>query len=213
MQVKLVRQKIKINFAKEGVLRFISHHDIMRLFHRAFRRADIELRRSEGFNPQPRMSFAMPLGLGIESDCEALFVETARWYRPEEVLQRLAAVLPEGMRLTGAELAPSGRGGVYPTEVEYAVPLPSGTDSGALAGKAEELLSRQSIPIERAKKARTKTFDLRPSILDLAVRENELTIRLRVTPKGTARPDEILRALDVPQPVRMRRTALRLTTG
>ncbi len=192
---------------------FISHHDTMRLFHRAFRRADIEVRRSEGFNPQPRMSFAMPLGVGIESDCEALFIETARWYKPGDVLRNLAAVLPEGMRLTGAELAPSGRGGVYPTEVEYSVSLPGDADSGALAGKVEELLSRQSIPTERIKKSRTKMFDLRPSILDLAVRENELTIKLRVMPKGTARPDEILRALGVPQPVQMKRTALRLTTG
>ena len=59
--------KIRIKFAKYGVMKFIGHLDVMRFFQKAIRRADIDIRYSEGFSPHPVMSFAAPLGVGMES--------------------------------------------------------------------------------------------------------------------------------------------------
>ena len=59
--------KIRIKFAKYGTMKFIGHLDTMRFFQKALRRADIDIKYSEGFSPHQIMSFAAPLGVGIES--------------------------------------------------------------------------------------------------------------------------------------------------
>lgn len=57
---------------KRGRAKYVSHLDLMRTMSRAFTRAGIDLRHSEGFNPHPIMSFALPLSVGQESVCELL---------------------------------------------------------------------------------------------------------------------------------------------
>ena len=59
--------KIRIKFAKEGTMKFIGHLDVMRYFQKVMRRADVDIRYSEGFSPHQIMSFASPLGVGMES--------------------------------------------------------------------------------------------------------------------------------------------------
>ena len=67
--------KIRIRFRKYGVMKFIGHLDTMRYFQKAMRRADVDIRYSEGFSPHQIMSFAAPLGVGITSDGEYLDIE------------------------------------------------------------------------------------------------------------------------------------------
>ena len=62
----------RIRFTKTGRMRFLSHHDLMRLFERALRRTGLPLRMTEGYNPHPIISFPTALGLGIESLDEVL---------------------------------------------------------------------------------------------------------------------------------------------
>ena len=64
--------KVRIKFAKSGVMKFVGHLDMMRYFQKAMRRADIDIKYSEGFSPHQIMSFAAPLGVGITSDGEYL---------------------------------------------------------------------------------------------------------------------------------------------
>ena len=59
--------KVRIKFAKKGTMKFIGHLDIMRYFQKAIRRAGIDIAYSEGFSPHQIMSFAAPLGVGLES--------------------------------------------------------------------------------------------------------------------------------------------------
>ena len=63
-------RRLLFSFVKEGTAAFISHLDLMAVFERALVRAGIRARFTEGFNPKPRLEFASPLGLGIESDEE-----------------------------------------------------------------------------------------------------------------------------------------------
>lgn len=62
-------------FEKTGSAVYISHLDLMRLFQRAFQRAKLPLTHTQGFNPRPSVSIAMPLSLGMESNCELLDFE------------------------------------------------------------------------------------------------------------------------------------------
>ncbi len=62
----------RILFEKKGNAVWISHLDLMRLFQRAFKRSGLPLTHTQGFNPRPSVSIALPLSVGVESDCEML---------------------------------------------------------------------------------------------------------------------------------------------
>ena len=71
----------------------------MRYFQKAMRRADIPIRYSEGFSPHQVMSFAAPLGIGIESDSEYLDIEVTDSIDPSEAIKRLNSVMCEGIEI------------------------------------------------------------------------------------------------------------------
>src|SRR5438270_5642800 len=57
--------KVRIRFRKDGDLRLVSHHDLMRCFERMLRRAALPMRNTSGFHPKPRLVFALSLPLGV----------------------------------------------------------------------------------------------------------------------------------------------------
>ena len=67
--------KLRMSFGKEGIVKFIGHLDIMRYFQKAFRRANVDITYSQGYHPHPCLSFASPLGVGLESRGEYLDME------------------------------------------------------------------------------------------------------------------------------------------
>ena len=87
-------------FEKTGNAIYISHLDLMRLFQRAFKRADLPLTHSKGFNPRPSVSIALPLSLGVESVCELLdFTLEETTCSNEEMVTRLNEALVSGIRV------------------------------------------------------------------------------------------------------------------
>ncbi len=84
-------------FSKKGLMKYISHLDLMRLFTRAFRRAGLPLKISEGFSPHPKFSIKRALKLGVESDNEEATVLLTEPLKPEEFKERLQIQLPEGI--------------------------------------------------------------------------------------------------------------------
>src|SRR3989338_4635458 len=91
--------EIKFIFTKKGTLRFISHLDLMRLFMRAMRRADLPLKISEGFNPHPKLSIKRALKLGLESENEEATILLKEAMGREEFRERLQKELPEGIEI------------------------------------------------------------------------------------------------------------------
>ena len=67
--------KLRVKFTKHGIVRYIGHLDMQRYFQRVNRRAGIKVVYSEGFSPHQKMSFAMPLSVGYESDSEYFYME------------------------------------------------------------------------------------------------------------------------------------------
>lgn len=98
-----------IKFNKSGLIRYTSHLDMIRLFHRAFKRIGISLAYSRGFNPHPKMSFAQPLSLGYTSIGEYLECETTKPYMTDKVKNDLNDTLPEGIEITGCWVLPESK--------------------------------------------------------------------------------------------------------
>ena len=67
--------KVRVRFSKQGMMKFIGHLDIVRYFQKVNRRAGVDVAYSEGFSPHQKMSFAQPLGLGLESTGEYMDME------------------------------------------------------------------------------------------------------------------------------------------
>lgn len=65
----------RLLFEKKGNAIWVSHLDLMRIFQRAFQRAKLPLKHSQGFNPRPMVSIALPLSVGVDSACELLDFE------------------------------------------------------------------------------------------------------------------------------------------
>lgn len=87
-------------FVKTGMSIYISHLDLMRVFQRSFKRAGLPLTHTKGFNPRPSVSIALPLSLGIESNCELLdFDLEGENISGEEIKERLNSTLTEGIRI------------------------------------------------------------------------------------------------------------------
>lgn len=93
--------KIRIKFRKWGCMKFIGHLDMLRFFQKAMRRADVDIRYSEGFSPHQIMSFAAPLGVGITSDGEYFDIEVHSTKSSEEMIADINAVLVDGVEVTG----------------------------------------------------------------------------------------------------------------
>lgn len=90
----------KLLFSKKGNAVWISHLDLMRLFQRAFKRAGLHLKHTQGFNPRPSVSIALPLSVGVESECELLeFDLDGQELSCAEIQERLNAALVKGVKV------------------------------------------------------------------------------------------------------------------
>ena len=90
----------RLLFEKKGNAVWISHLDLMRLFQRAFKRAGLHLKHTQGFNPRPSVSIALPLSVGVGSGCELLDFELeGECPTCEEIRQRLNRALVAGVRV------------------------------------------------------------------------------------------------------------------
>ena len=85
-------------------MRYISHLDLMRLFSRAMRRADLPLKMTEGFSPHPKLSLKRALKLGVESENEEAAVILKQELKPEEFILMLQGQLPEGIELKSCSI-------------------------------------------------------------------------------------------------------------
>ena len=96
----------RLLFEKKGNAIWISHLDLMRVFQRSFKRAGLPLTHTQGFNPRPSVSIALPLSVGIESSCELLDFDLDGEPIPEaEIKRRLNEKLVEGVRVLVEEAA------------------------------------------------------------------------------------------------------------
>lgn len=188
----MFRQRLRLWFRVEGDKRFLSHHDMMRLWERALRRARLPLRMSEGFNPRPRMSLPEPRSVGVSSGAEILEFELADWVNPDAVLAGLRRQVPEDIGIDSLDLMrPSDK--ARPESVVYVARPPQPHED--MADRAAALLARTEAPIVRHRPTGDKALDARRFIESLDAAANEVRMILKTGPGGTVRPDEVLRLL------------------
>ena len=167
-------------FEKVGSARFISHLDLMRLFQRAFKRAGLPLTHTQGFNPRPSVSIALPLSLGAESHCELLDFDLENPVPLEDIRNRLNAALIDGIRVR--EVYDNGAKIKYLAllqsrlTLEYDGGIPAGAESAI-----GQLFARETLVLEKKNRNGVTQQDIIPMIRNLEIsRISEGELRLDV---------------------------------
>ena len=99
----VVNYKLKAIFSKMNDMRFISHLDLLRLFHRALRRAGLPVTITKGFSPRIKMSITKALKLGVESTREEAVFHMDEKIEPQFFTDAVNAKLPDGVKILTAE--------------------------------------------------------------------------------------------------------------
>ena len=193
-----MRVRLALRYAVDGDLRFLSHHDSLRLFERALVRAGLPVRYSEGFNPRPRLSIVLPRPVGVASQDELVVVQLTTEVDPTDAMSRLSRQVPDGLTVLAAVLITADDKRI-PREAHYELELEP-TLTAAVTERAAELLSKDRLDIARTspKADAAKTVDIRQYLTSMAVADGRLRWAQAITPTGTARPQEVLEALDLP---------------
>ena len=167
-------------FEKSGNAVWISHLDLMRLFQRAFKRARLPLTHTQGFNPRPSVSTALPLSVGVESGCELLDFDLDGVSVPcDEIKDRLNSALVDGVRVlavyeNGAKIKHLALlRSVVTLEYDNGVP-------DQAAEQIRQLFSRDTLMVEKKSKNGITQQDLIPMLRSVSVTasENEVTIEV-----------------------------------
>ena len=90
---------VRVWFKKMGMSRYVSHLDLMRAMTRALRRANVPLWYTEGYNPHPYITFALPLSLGMESLCESMDMRITGESSDEDIFEMLRGSMPPGIEI------------------------------------------------------------------------------------------------------------------
>lgn len=160
---------LRLLFEKTGRAVWISHLDLMRVFQRSFKRAGLPLTHTQGFNPRPSVSIALPLSVGTQSHCELLDFELdGAELSCEEILSRLNGVLVDGVRVK--QVYHSGRKLkelAYlraQIELEYDHELPDGA-----ADIIQELFGWEALAVPKKSKNGIQDQDILPMIRSLKI--------------------------------------------
>lgn len=189
---------VRVKFTKVGSLQFISHLDLNRTMKTVMIRAGVPIKYSEGFNPHPKMVFALPLSVGTESVTEYLDFKITRPMTEEEMTERLNSAFPPEMRVLSA-YEPSSKF----TDVKYAeYVLESDVDFSV------EPLEAESIVVLKRTKSGEKETDIKPLIRSYIKNGNTLTVVLSASPDSYLNPDYVSKLLGIPDCTVMRTRVL-----
>ncbi|MGB9080093.1 MAG: TIGR03960 family B12-binding radical SAM protein [Desulfuromonadaceae bacterium] len=164
-----VAARMRLRFSKVGVMRYLSHLELITVFTRAVSRGEVPILFSLGFHPHPRFSFGTATSVGVESQAEYMDMFVVSGISPLEVQERLNAVLPEGLRILESEevdaKSPSISTLIDATRYRITV---AGADPAELQKQCVRFLAHDTFAIQRTKKGQTTTVDLRGETVSLS---------------------------------------------
>ena len=162
-----------IKFTKNGYIKYTSHLDLLRMFKRAFKKTELGLKYSQGFNPHPKMGFAQPLSLGYASKCELIEFELNEPKNERDILEKMQEQMPEGIKLLECkELSSDAKPLASMAEAAlYKIWIPTSLEEPELKSLLDDYLKQDEIT---AMKRQKKTKALKPINIRQMIRKGEI---------------------------------------
>ncbi|MGB5746095.1 MAG: TIGR03960 family B12-binding radical SAM protein [Desulfobacterales bacterium] len=185
-------KKLNVYFSKLDQAKYFGHLELVNIFLRALKRAQIPVKYSQGFHPKPKISFDDPLPIGIESHQEHFTLAVADFVQPDAVLQGLNTHLPQGLHIHDCRLAPLKSGAHMAKSSVYQISVPGHDfDREKLASfgcRSEAFITLSN------RKGKLKKIDLKDMVVNIELTDsNHLLVALKAEPGKTVRPAEMLR--------------------
>ncbi len=212
-------QRLRLTFARDDAARYITHLDVMRMWERVLKRADMPVAYSEGFSPRPRIALAAPLAVGMTSACELLELTMAARVPLQRPRSDLPPQLPHGFRLLDVQEVPLGLPSLQSMlrSASYEVDVPDPRPPQVWRDAITALLARDSIPWQHMRGDELREYDLRPLIFEAELADPpgpgiaRLRLRLRNDERGSGRCEQVTRALGAEaDPTRIHRLHLEI---
>ena len=163
----------RLLFEKKGNAVWISHLDLMRMFQRSFKRAGLSLTHTQGFNPRPSVSIALPLSVGIESSCELLdFSLDGAAVSNEEIKSRLNEALVEGVKVLSVYNEGQKIKNLTLLDCGLSLEYDRGVPLGA-ADAIRELFGRETLLVEKKSKNGVTEQNIIPMIRSFSVTQGD----------------------------------------
>ena len=189
--------KIRLRYEKVGKAKYISHLDLSATMQRAMIRAGIALKYSEGFNPHPYMSVALPLSVGTQSECELMDVSLIDASSIDTLPSLISACLPEGLEVKDAYLPARKFSDLAWVEITGLMYYDGGIPLNAVQ-RLKERFSEKSIEVSKKTKRGMTTLDIAQFIRDLDFSGGDaITIKAKLSAQNpTLNPGNIMDALE-----------------
>ncbi len=188
----MTRIRYRIRFAKTGLLRWTSHHDLLRLWERMLRRVALPLSMSEGFHPKPRLNFVSALALGIPGENEVVEVDLCEDLPEEEVATRLRDDAQPGLTIHSVRRMPDGAPKAQLARTVYAMPIPAERRERL---EQELLLLKNQSHLTVQRDGKELEFELSKELADACLIDDALQITLNASRQTALRPSDVYHAL------------------
>lgn len=191
-------RRYRLRYAKTGLMRFLGHRDLIRVFSRAFRRAGMKLAYSKGFHPHPRLKFSPPLSVGVESVAEYLDFELVGSKGGAETISpSLEKNLPHGVTMLELSEIPLNDPPVSAKIQQFTYEI---SEFGSLSPeeigqRVGQFHSSEVFPITLERKGKTRTRDLKTAVENLQFAGSSLTMTLKADPSHFVNPLEAAAAI------------------
>lgn len=190
---------IRAKFAKLKTIRYISHLDLMNILRRTFRRAELPVVYSQGFNPHQKLALGHPLAVGLTGEGEYFDLELEVEIPEEEFVRLVNAKLPPGLRVLEAREVNSDVNSLMAVldtaryQINFEIDLSEKEGEEIL----NDLLKQTEIKILRKRrKKKDRMIDIRPLLYDVKIMNDGLWEFVVATgSRGNVRPGEIVEAV------------------
>jgi len=192
--------KYILKYTRDERVKYISHLDFIRMFHRTVRRSGVNFLFSEGFNPHPVMTVAMPLSVGVTSGGEYMKVGFTDEFSPAEIKEKINSSFPPGFEIT--EIHKLQGKEIDLTKIRFAdYTVMAELAEGASVCDGKALMDRESVVVMKKSKSGEKPSDIRPHIkmLSLASVDGNVTtykMRLSCSNDYNLKPETVISAME-----------------
>ncbi len=191
---------LRIKYKKENNMKFLSHLELIKTMERAFRRMNFNMMFSQGFNPKPKISYAAPLPVGVETECDFLDVELEEKVDIQELLANQKQFLPNGLEFIDAKYRGKSKKLMsLVSDSAYIIQICTEENytKEDMQSKLEAFEARETITYEKLnKKNKMKEIDIKPLIGHLqvlSVYEDQVIIKSLVSTgsNGNLKPEKL----------------------
>lgn len=207
--------KVRVKFRKYGPVRFIGHLDVMRFFQKAIRRAELDIAYTAGYSPHQIMSFAAPLGVGLESNGEYMDIELNTVTTSQDMIDRLNQASVYGIEVISMKALPEGAGNAMASVAAagYTIRFREGREPAFdYAEKLSAFYQKETILITKETKKNTLEIDLKPGIFDLKVKDDKsIYMLVDASSSGNIKPSQVMEAFAAAYGVELAENAYTVT--